>query len=132
MSLTEMRKTNRKQNRKPSQKVLGEPVWVGSEWRVVEGKLKPGRGRPAKVTHLFRIVAEKLPFECLSALRDEIGKTEGTITGVYLCHDSMGVARYGGRGQIFNRLAVHKKNYPLQIMYFSFYVIASKNHEREV
>jgi hypothetical protein len=44
----------------------------------------------------------------------------------------MGVARYGGRGDIFTRLAAHKKNYPKELQYFSFYVIANKAHEREI
>jgi hypothetical protein len=44
----------------------------------------------------------------------------------------MGVARYGGRGQIFKRLASHKKKYPTQLLYFSFYVIEQKQHEREI
>jgi hypothetical protein len=44
----------------------------------------------------------------------------------------MGVARYGGRGAIFSRLATRKKRYPKELQYFSFYVIANKAHEREI
>jgi hypothetical protein len=44
----------------------------------------------------------------------------------------MGVARYGGRGDIFNRLATHKRDYQKQLQFFSFYVIANKTHEREI
>jgi hypothetical protein len=54
------------------------------------------------------------------------------LQGVYLAHDSMGVARYGGRGAIFTRLASHKKNYRKQLLYYSFYVIENKPHEREI
>jgi len=51
---------------------------------------------------------------------------------VYLAHDSIGVARYGGRGQIFSRLRKHKEKYPLELCYFSFYTIAGKKNEREI
>ena len=50
------------------------------------------------------------------------------IQGVYLAHDSLGHARYGGRGQIFVRLSNHIKKYPRELLYFSFYVIKEKNH----
>lgn len=49
-----------------------------------------------------------------------------------MAHDSMGVARYGGRGSIFNRLASHKRKYPKELLYFSFFIIKNKNHEREI
>lgn len=57
---------------------------------------------------------------------------EVKANGVYMAHDSMGVARYGGRGNIISRLAMHKKNYPKELLYFSFYIIANKSHEREI
>lgn len=38
----------------------------------------------------------------------------------------------GGRGDIFTRLDVHRKKYPKELRYFSFYVIANKAHEREI
>jgi hypothetical protein len=44
----------------------------------------------------------------------------------------MGVARYIGRGDIFDRLGKHKKAHYLELAYFSFYVIPDKGHEREV
>ncbi len=44
----------------------------------------------------------------------------------------MGVARYGGRGDIFNRLQSHQKKYRKELLYFSFFVIKDKNHEREI
>ncbi len=49
-----------------------------------------------------------------------------------MAHDSMGVARYGGRGSIFSRLDRHRKDYPDELLYFSFYVISNKAHEREI
>jgi hypothetical protein len=54
------------------------------------------------------------------------------LEGVYFAHDSMGVARYGGRGAIFNRLSAHRKKYPKELLFYSFYVIENKSHEREI
>ncbi len=54
------------------------------------------------------------------------------LEGVYFAHDSMGVARYGGRGAIFSRLSAHRKKYPKQLLFYSFYVIENKSHEREI
>ncbi len=54
------------------------------------------------------------------------------LEGVYSAHDAMGVARYGGRGQIFSRLESHKRKYAKELVYYSFYVIENKNHEREI
>ena len=106
---------------------------VEGDWRIIWGKLERRPGRPGKISALFRVVAEKIPFEALSAvtklLKDqEISKPEG----VYLAHDSMGYARYGGRGQILTRLAAHKAKYKLELAYFSFYIIENKIHEREL
>ena len=52
--------------------------------------------------------------------------------GVYAVHDSMGVVRYVGRGMIFQRLRAHKKSHPLEYEYFSFWIVATKQHEREI
>jgi hypothetical protein len=52
--------------------------------------------------------------------------------GVYMAHDSFGVARYGGRGNIFSRLRSHKRKYFRELLYFSFYIIENKTHEREI
>jgi hypothetical protein len=73
-----------------------------------------------------------LPFDCLGGIKTKMKAEAEHLEGVYLAHDSMGVARYGGRGQIFTRLAAHKTKYPDQLLYFSFYVIANKAHEREI
>lgn len=120
------------ERRKPSKKQVKRPaIWSKDGLCVVEGNLNPGPGRPSGIPHLFKYVAEKLPFDC----RDTIKKSMGTaddIEGVYFAHDLMGVARYGGRRQIFARLSNHKKKYPTQLLYFLFYVIEQKKHEREV
>ena len=52
--------------------------------------------------------------------------------GIYVAHDSMGYARYVGRGNIFSRLRARQKAQPLELVYFSFYVVLNKNHEREI
>lgn len=52
--------------------------------------------------------------------------------GVYVAHDSMGYARYVGRGAIFTRLRARQKAQPAELVYFSFYVVEDKKHEREV
>jgi hypothetical protein len=44
----------------------------------------------------------------------------------------MGEARYIGRGNIFTRLAGHKKAHRLELQYFSFYVVEDRKHEREI
>ncbi len=49
-----------------------------------------------------------------------------------MAHDSLGVPRYGGRGNIFQRLERHKKKYPTELCYFSFYIVKHKNHEKEI
>lgn len=82
--------------------------------------------------HLFKYVAEKLPYACLLKVKNDMNSEAEHLEGVYLAHDSMGVARYGGRGKIFTRLESHKKKYKKELLYFSFYVIANKQHEREI
>ena len=52
--------------------------------------------------------------------------------GVYIAHDSMGYPRYVGRGAIFTRLKQRKAAQVLELSYFSFYVVADKDHEREI
>lgn len=115
-----------------SRKEVKSEIWSGDGWSVVAGQLVRGRGRPGKVEHLFRWVAEKLPYSSLASIKRTILSEGAGVEGVYLAHDSMGVARYGGRGRIFARLASHKKRYPRELTYFSFYIIEQKRHEREI
>jgi hypothetical protein len=111
-------------------------VWIGTDRKVVFGKLKRGKGHPGKVSHLFKCIGEKLPFEALENVRDalkrELDKETNELKGVYMGHDSMGAARYGGRGQIFIRLYNHRERYKDELEYFSFYIIENKKHEREI
>ena len=115
-----------------SRKTVKSVVWRGNGWNVVKGELVRSPGRPYKVDHLFRCVAEKIPFESLSNVRKAVIAAGIGTEGVYLAHDSMGVARYGGRGRIFPRLASRKRAYPRELAYFSFYIIKEKQHEREI
>jgi hypothetical protein len=110
----------------------GGIIWKDTRWNVVAGELKRARGRPAAIKSLFLAVAEKLPFDSIDEVQRTLKKWGIGLEGVYLAHDSMGVARYGGRGRIFNRLKSHKKKYRDELFYFSFYIIKNKNHEREV
>lgn len=115
--------------------VGGRVVWGDPRWRVVRGELKRGRGRPRP--KLFMVVAEKLPFDSIkavtSAMRD-LAKKRGwrVVRGVYVAHDSMGYARYVGRGLIFPRLKARKRAQPLELSYYSFYVLKTKEQEREI
>lgn len=123
-------------NKGLSKKEVWASLWQGDGWNVVSGRLKQRVGRPFKSSHLFYVVGEKLPFESFGQVRKQVREflDERGVerNGVYMAHDSMGVARYGGRGQIFARLASHKKKYPKQLLYFSFYIIRNKQHEREI
>ncbi len=115
-----------------SKKAVKKTVWSKEGWTVVSGELQRGRGRPAKAAPLFSVVAEKLPFGCLDGVKEEL-KTLGIKPfGVYAAHDSMGTPRYLGRGAIFTRLKSHLKTHPRELVYFSFFVVKEKTHEREI
>jgi hypothetical protein len=49
------------------------------DWLVKPGRLAKGRGRPPKTDHLFKYVAEKLPFASLNKVREEILKIEKKV-----------------------------------------------------
>lgn len=121
-----------KQNRKPSKKKVEKKIWSGDGYVVVPGRLIPGPGRPGKTGTLFQFVGEKLPYACLSEVAKYVKTNSDDVEGVYLAHDSFGIARYGGRGDIFGRLATHKRKYGKELLYFSFFIIARKAHEREI
>jgi hypothetical protein len=126
-------KKKKSTNKKPSRKELDEGrIWVDASWVVKSGKLVPGRGKPTGGKSLFSHVAEKIPFEALDAVRKHYLEHDHTKDGVYVAHDSMGYARYAGRGDVFARLKARYKAAQLELKYFSFYIVASKKHEREV
>jgi hypothetical protein len=109
-------------------------VWKNQTWTVSQGQLRalnPGHpGTPS----LFKIVAEKIPFEAIDDVKAYLDDTKKykRPNGIYVAHDSMGCPRYIGRGNIFSRLRSRKKRNKLELTYFSFYVIEKKKHEREV
>lgn len=114
-------------------KIVLEKVYTdGKTWTVQHGVLKRGKGRPEKTEHLFRVVGEKLPFNAIAKVKAHLKANDLTSQGVYIAHDSMGCPRYIGRGDIFTRLEARHKAQPLELEYFSFYVVSEKKHEREV
>lgn len=130
--MTIKRKKPTSKAKKPSRKSKVNTVWKDSRWTVGHGRLVPGPGRPAKQSHLFKVVGEKLPIESLASISKHM-KSEGLARqGVYVAHDSMGYARYVGRGSIFSRLQARARQSKLEIKYFSFYVVQAKLHEREI
>jgi len=120
-------------NRKrPSKKQSIDRAWSGAHWTVEFGELRRGVGNPGKVKPLFLAVGEKLPFEALATVRNRLKRQGVPTSGVYMAHDSMGAARYVGRGRIFARLTAHQKAHNHELAYFSFFVVAEKQHEREI
>ena len=118
--------------KKPSTKTVTGNVFSEGKWKVVFGELKRGRGRPSSVKSVFRAFGEKLPKEALDDVEKAIIDEELSREGVYFAHDSLGCARYAGRGSVFSRLRSHFKSHPDELLYFSFYLIADKQHEREI
>jgi hypothetical protein len=111
-----------------------EKIWGnGGPWTVRFGWLNPGRPGPTKgAPRLFKVLGEKLPFEALSAVDKHLRDIKIRARGVYIAHDSMGYARYIGRGEIFPRLRACVKNHGSQIQYFSFYVVGANKHGKEI
>ena len=107
-------------------------IWGDKQWSVRFGRLNPGPGRPEAVQSLFKVVGEKLPFDALNAVNKYLRDNNIRRNGVYLAHDSMGCARYIGRGRIFQRLGARLKSQILELKYFSFYVVEERKHEGEI
>ena len=124
----------KKSKKKPKlTKTIKQTVYEdGQRWSVKFGKLKRGKGRPSLAEHLFKVLGEKLPFECLPSVKEHVEKIVPKPEGVYVAHDSMGCPRYIGRGSVFARLASRLKARPLELKYFSFYLVSVKKHEREI
>jgi len=120
----------KRSKKRDSIKKLHKTVWNNNTWNVCEGELRRGRGRPTN--NLFEIMAEKIPFEAIDAVSKDLKKNDKSHNGVYVAHDSMGYARYIGRGDVFTRLKSRKTAHNLELQYFSFYIVADKKHEREI
>jgi hypothetical protein len=100
-------------------------VKAGSINRLTPGKVRKG--------NLFKFVGEKIPFFAVKAVEKYVRDTLGdTPNGVYLAIDSMGCPRYVGRGRVFQRLQAHQKHFPVELQFFSFYIVKEKQHEREI
>jgi hypothetical protein len=122
----------KKRGKRPSRKRTDERISSHEQWTIWRGKLVPSRGRPDKVDSLFKVIAEKVPFECIGDVERDMKARDLPMDGIYVAHDSMGAVRYAGRGQIFGRLKARHRAQRLELMYFSFYVIPNKKHEREI
>ncbi len=117
--------------KKAAVKTIRETIWNDNhQWSVRVGKLNPGRGRPESIQSLFKVVREKLPFEAINKVNAHLRSLGIRRNGVYIAHDSMGYARYIGRGRIFQRLRARKKSQELELRYFSFYVVEERKHGR--
>lgn len=127
-----MAKTTPRRPRRPSRKNVQQAVCTHERWTVCRGRLVPQPGRPDKVASLFKVIAEKIPKACLSVVKKDMASLALPGTGIYLAHDSMGAVRYAGRGNIFQRLGTRFKAQPLELWYFSLYVVEDKKHEREI
>lgn len=121
-----------KQSKKPARKSKVKRIWTDRQWTVGHGRLIPGPGRPRKQSHLFKVVGEKLPIEALDEVEKDLKEKGLGEEGIYVAYDSMGYARYIGRGHIFTRLRSRARQNTLEIKYFSFYVVQAKVHEREI
>jgi len=113
-------------------KLVEERLYADTTWTVHSGVLKPSPGRPESTERLFLVLGEKLPYECLKEVKQHLKSNNLLREGVYVAHDSMGCARYVGRGNIFSRLEQRRKARLLELKYFSFYVVRKKKHEREI
>jgi len=78
------------------------------------------------------VLGEKLPYSSLDTVEGDMKAKGISREGVYIAHDSMGAPRYIGRGSVFGRLRSHKKGHKLELLYFSFYIVEEKAHEREI
>ena len=117
---------------KKVKKIIVPRIWGDKQWVVRFGRLNVGPGRPEGAPRLFKVVGEKLPFEAINAVARHLRNKGITRSGVYVAHDSMGYARYIGRGSIFSRLRTRRKSQVLELKYFSFYIVEDKKHEREI
>jgi hypothetical protein len=121
----------------PGKAVLTKTMYTraykdGGMWNVQFGEVERHKGNPGKTEHLFRVVGEKLPYEALSAVKKHVEAEGFGTNGLYIAHDSMGFPRYIGRGAIFTRLKARQDAQVLELVYFSFYVVTEREHEREI
>jgi hypothetical protein len=124
---------SQKTSKRPATSVIhNRNIWTGDLWCVHFGELRRGVGHPGNTPNLFRCLGELLPYDSLDEVRKRLEQDDVTPNGVYLAHDSMGCPRYAGRGNIFDRLKVRKRAQAHELVYFSFYIVEDKKHEREI
>jgi hypothetical protein len=112
----------------------GPAIFEDSQWKIFQGRLVPPPGRPTKIKSIFKVFGEKLPKAALLKIK-KAAQAQLAVkkpNGVYVAHDSLGYPRYIGRGAIFGRLRSHFKTHPLELHYFSFYIVENKLNEREI
>ena len=125
-----MAKTNK---RAVTKRVSPGEIWSDDEtWVVRRGRLVSTPGHPGRVKSLFKAIAEKIPYAALQDVATDLKESGIGVDGVYIAHDSMGCPRYVGRGNVISRLRARKRANELELLYFSFYIVAEKKHEREV
>ena len=74
-------------SKKNSTKEIYDQIWSDKKyWTVQYGYLNPGPGRPQSVDQLFKVVAEKIPFRAINAIKKQMIEEELALTGVYISH----------------------------------------------
>ena len=84
-----------------SKRVNSDIISLEKDWNIQVGELRPLGHGPHKKDNLFKYVAEKLPWDALLPVSRYLKGRKVKRVGVYMARDSFGVARYGGRGNIF-------------------------------
>jgi len=121
-----------KKKRKVYKKV-GESIASSDKWTIHHGKLVGSGKGDIPHNHLFHVIAEKIPIELLRKVEKHHRMLEYPTRGVYICHDSMGSPRYAGRGEnVFGRIGTRYSKHADELVYFSYYIVEEKIHEREI
>src|SRR5947199_6146988 len=77
-------------------KILERSIWEGTElWTVHHGTLAQAS---TQAFSLFKVIGEKLPWDCLSQINLHLRDQGHSRVGVYVAHDADGYPRYVGRG----------------------------------
>ena len=76
-----------------SKRVDGELIKVNEDWNIQVGELQPIARGAHRRDHLFKYVAEKLPWDALPRVGRYLNRRGVKRIGVYMAHDSFGVAR---------------------------------------
>ncbi len=119
-------------NKVLGKKLIHERIWRSKNFVVAYGELKRrGKGNVSKAM-LCKVIGEKIPYEALGKIKKHCTKHKSNTHGVYVAHDSMGCARYVGRGDVFGRLGECQKKHKYELVYFSFYIVENRQSAREI